>query len=119
MRLKFHALALTAVAVLLSVLYPAGANQAPLPAEVANDNAFNTWVVDMADAVAQDPQYRRIPLDTPARTNEFMVVLHRLFRGRMTEAEFMVWVDARYPGHAYETATIIRFMHAHLRGGGR
>lgn len=120
MRPRVHAAALAVFTILLSVVpCPVDAHQASVPHEVAKDQAFNAWLNDLTQAISQDPRYRRIPLDTDSQVAEFSIALHRLFRGQTGGAEFMQWVDARYPGHEHESATIIRLLHAYWRGAGR
>lgn len=89
--------------------------KAVLPGEVRNDREFMSWLTDLTDQAGEDEHYQRIPLDTEPQAEEFTVVLHRLFRGRMTDAAFADWVAARYPGHGYETATILRILHTHRK----
>ncbi len=98
------------------VIFPVTASAA-LPPEVQNDREFMSWLMSLTDQVAQDRHYQRIPLDSEPQIDEFTVVLHELFRGETTEADFFSWVAGRYPGHEYETATIIRIMHAHWKAG--
>lgn len=92
---------------------------ATLPAAVRNDTAYMSWLSSLTEQVSQDPHYRRIPLDSESRTEEFTAVLHEVFRGRMTDAEFTDWIADRYPGHGYETATILRILHVHWKLQGR
>ncbi|QPC43461.1 hypothetical protein HW532_12615 [Kaustia mangrovi] len=81
-----------------------------LPPSITQDATFMSWLAGLDNAVDQDPKYRRIPLDSPAQTNEFAAHLHDLYRGRTSEAEFRSWVNSRYPGHAYEQNVIIRYL---------
>lgn len=73
---------------------------------VQQDGAFNTWLKALLAEVQADPEYRRLPLDSDAQTEEFEVKLHETYRGVMSKAEFARWVDAKYPGHAYEVGVI-------------
>ncbi len=100
--------------VLTIVLSSTSANAA-LPLEVQNDREFITWLTDMTAQVAKDKHYQRIPLDSEPQIDEFTVALHEVFRGRTTDADFSKWVAGRYPGHAYETATILKFLNAHWK----
>ncbi|HEX7804068.1 MAG TPA: hypothetical protein VF471_15065 [Pseudoxanthomonas sp.] len=86
-------------------------DQAALSADAARDAEFQAWLSRLVDAISQDRHYSRLPLDTDAATSEFTNVLHRLYRSQITDADFMAWVDARYPGHQYEQFTILKALH--------
>ena len=87
--------------------------------EVSRDQAFQAWLSYLIQTIEQDKRYSRLPLDTDAATAEFTDVLHRLYRGRITDVDFMVWVDARYPGHQYEQFTILKALHEDRKISGR
>ena len=95
----------------LSLALLMGTAEAALPQDVRNDREFIAWMNSLTDQVAQDEHYQRIPLDNESLVDEFTVVLHEVFRGRRTDAEFIDWVSRRYPGHGYEAATILRLLH--------
>ena len=114
---------LSAVVLVVSLLFGAfpctAASQGSLPSEVRNDSEFMSWLTSLTEQVSQDEHYQRLPLDTDQQVAEFSTVLHRVFRGQITDAQFMEWIGESYPGHSYEAATILRIMHAHLRLFGR
>lgn len=112
MRSLFRA---TILSVLLTIALSSTSANAALPANVQNDSEFITWLTDMTTQVAKDKHYQRIPLDSEPLVDEFTVALHEVFRGRTTDADFSKWVAGRYPGHAYETATILMFLNAHWK----
>ena len=103
------------LSLVLSIMLPMAPVKAALPLEVRNDSEFITWLTDMTTQVAKDKHYQRIPLDSEPLVDEFTVALHEVFRGRTTDADFSKWVAGRYPGHAYETATILMFLNAHWK----
>ena len=103
------------LSLVLSIMLPMAPVKAALPLEVRNDREFITWLTDMTTQVAKDKHYQRIPLDSEPLVDEFTVALHEVFRGRTTDADFSKWVAGRYPGHAYETATILMFLNAHWK----
>ncbi len=100
-----------------AVAAPAG--QAALPADMARDGEFQAWLSQLVETISQDRHYSRLPLDTDAETSEFTDVLHRLYRNQITDANFMAWVDARYPGHQYEQFTILKALHERKKSLGR
>lgn len=73
---------------------------------VQQDSAFTGWLKTLLAKVQADPEYRRLPLDSDAQTEEFEVKLHETYRGVLSKAEFARWADAKYPGHAYEVGVI-------------
>ncbi|HMO48323.1 MAG TPA: hypothetical protein PKB14_20145 [Rubrivivax sp.] len=98
-----------ALAAAFSLFAPGAATAAPPEhASAAQDQAFAQWLADdLSKRVQNDPNYRRIPLDTEASQNEFSVWLHALYRQRMTPEQFKRTVSAAYPGHDYEIDFII------------
>jgi len=73
-----------------------------------NDQPFHTWFLGLTDQIKADSHYRRIPLDTPDETGEFMQWLHDTYRHRITKVQFADLVQTHYPGHQYETDFIVR-----------
>lgn len=73
-----------------------------------DDQPFHTWFLGLVDQIKADPRYNRIPLDTSDRTGEFMQWLHDAYRHKITKAQFAQLVQARYPGHQYETDFIVK-----------
>lgn len=63
-----------------------------------DDAAFQSWLQALLVRIQADPKYRRLPLDTEARTAAFEVKLHEAYRGSLTPAEFVAWADRAYPG---------------------
>jgi hypothetical protein len=87
------------------------AGQAAAQVDMARDGEFQAWLSRLLETIHQDRHYSRLPLDSEAETSEFTDVLHRLYRNQITDADFMAWVDARYPGHQYEQFTILKALH--------
>ncbi len=103
----------------LTMAFLMGAAGAALPQDVRNDGEFIEWMNSLPRQVAQDEHYQRIPLDNEFLVEEFTVVLHEVFRGRMKDADFIDWVSGRYPGHGYEAATILRLLHVYRKTSAR
>ncbi len=72
----------------------------------AQDNAFNAWLQTLLQKIRADPKYHRLPLDTPAQTDQFQVKLHEAYRGVITSREFAAWAGKTYPGHDHEIGVI-------------
>ncbi len=89
------------------------AGAAPLPASVTGDQAFLDWYDGLVATLAKDKKYTRIPLDSDAKANEFVVKLHNLYLGKTSEDEFFIWVDLTYPGHDYDQLAIVNYYHEH------
>lgn len=106
----------TVLALALNICAPLQAASTDLPAAVAEDTAFMSWMNSLVEAAGNDSEYRRIPLNTPEQVNAFAERLHRLYRGRTSEAEFRAWVNERYPGHTYEQDFIIQYLARHGHG---
>ena len=95
-----------------NVAMAAPAGQTSTSVEAARDAEFQAWLSQLVEAINQDRNYSRLPLDTDAATSEFTDVLYRLYRNQISDADFMAWVDVRYPGHQYEQFTILKALHA-------
>lgn len=102
------------VAGTMAVLLVAGLAASPARAEnlaaefqaVQQDGAFTGWLKALLAKVQADPDYRRIPFAGDADTEAFEVKLHETYRGLISKSEFARWMDAKYPGHAYEIGVI-------------
>lgn len=77
-------------------------------AQANQDTAFQHWMQDdLFERVKANKEYRRLPLDTPAQAEEFMVWLHALYRQRISPEEFAQRVQYSYPGHDAEVNFIL------------
>lgn len=76
--------------------------------DTINDKPFVNWFMATTQQVKADPRYQRIPLDTTDQSHEFVVWMHALYRQQMTPAQFEQQVDAKYPGHSYESHFIVQ-----------
>ncbi len=92
---------------------PTEVRAAGLPVSVTSDQAFLDWFSGLGKAIEGNKKYKRIPLDTDAQANEFVVKLHNLYRGKIKDVDFFVWVDMTYPGHDYEQIFIVDYLNLH------
>ena len=76
------------------------------------DKEFYAWYLQLAAAIKADPQYKRIPLDSPDQANEFVDWLHAAYRNQISADELSRKINQRYPGHQYEAG----FIRQHLPG---
>jgi hypothetical protein len=73
----------------------------------ANDPNFQNWFNYLLKQVAHDPQYRRIPLNTPEQTTEFTTWVHLVYSRQLNSEQFYQLVNSKYPGHQYEINFIL------------
>lgn len=71
------------------------------------DQPFMNWSQGLVKQIKSDPSYSRIPLDTDAQRDEFLVWMHDAYRQRVTRQEFAAWINSRYPHHQHEAAFIV------------
>jgi hypothetical protein len=76
------------------------------------DKPFYAWFTGLSEQIKADPHYKRMPINTSERENEFMQWLHDAYRQKISKQEFVGRLDNRYPGHRYET----NFIAARLPG---
>lgn len=93
----------------LSVPFIQGCTTAQDPGVSAavEDKQFYSWFNNLTDQIKADPKYKRIPIDTKAQSNEFLVWLHDAYRKKITKHEFTQRVNSTYPNHEYETSFIV------------
>lgn len=82
-------------------------NANPRVTAAVEDEPFYAWFNRLVDQVKADPNYRRIPIDTKADEEQFLIWLHDTYRHRMTKQEFADLVNGRYPNHRNEVAFIV------------
>jgi len=82
----------------------------PRLSAAVDDKPFYAWFNNLTSQVQADSKYKRIPLDTPEQSSEFMGWLHDAYRHRITKQEFAERVRNRYPNHEYETSFIMSRM---------
>ncbi len=78
----------------------------PRVAAAEVDKPFRDWMDRLLDQVEANPDYRRIPLDTKAQQDQFLVWMHDAYRHRITRQEFASRVSSEYPDHRNEAAFI-------------
>jgi len=98
-----------AVALSLPLVQGCVSNQPEDPRVVAAevDKPFTDWTNRLLEQVQANPNYRRLPIDTKAQQDQFLVWLHDAYRHRITKQEFANRVNGEYPGHQNETAFIV------------
>ncbi|ADP17071.1 putative lipoprotein 10 [Achromobacter xylosoxidans A8] len=97
-----------AVAFSLPLMQGCASSQPEDPRVVAAevDKPFTDWMNQLLGQVEANPNYRRIPLDTKAQQDQFLVWLHDAYRHRITKQEFTSRVTSQYPGHQNEAAFV-------------
>lgn len=85
----------------------AASSSDPRVVAAVEDKPFYDWFNKLTSQVETDPKYKRIPIDTEAQQNEFLVWLHDAYRHRISKQEFASRVNAQYPNHDYETSFIV------------
>lgn len=106
---RASATVVTAFALTIPLLQGCATSSPSDPRVVAaeTDKPFNSWLNTLLTQVKADPKYRRLPLDTEAQEEEFMVWLHNAYHHRVTKEEFSAWVNSQYPNHQYEVSFIV------------
>lgn len=79
-------------------------------AQNIGDRNFQAWLSSLLNQVASDPQYRRLPLNTPEQTAEFTTWMHLVYARQLSGAQFYQLANAKYPGHQYELNFILSRM---------
>lgn len=79
-------------------------------AQNIGDRNFQAWLSSLLNQVASDPQYRRIPLNTPEQTAEFTTWMHLAYARQITGQQFYQLANSKYPGHQYELNFILSRM---------
>lgn len=79
----------------------------PRVTAAVEDEPFYAWFNRLLDQVKADPNYKRMPIDTKADEEQFLIWLHDTYRHRMTKQEFAELANGRYPNHRNEVAFIV------------
>ncbi|HEY9321719.1 membrane-bound lytic murein transglycosylase B [Achromobacter deleyi] len=82
-------------------------NTDPRVAAAVDDQPFNAWLNNLVDRIKAEPNYKRIPIDTKAEEDQFLVWLHDAYHHRITRQDFAAHVNGRYPNHQNEVAFIV------------
>lgn len=83
------------------------ASQDPRVVSAVADKPFYAWFNQLISQIKDDPGYKRLPIDTEAQSNDFLVLLHDTYRHTISKQEFAQRVNSQYPGHQYETDFIV------------
>jgi hypothetical protein len=81
---------------------PACGMQKPEVQRAAEDDQFMAWLQGVSNAAKQDPRYNELAIKTPAQIEAFMVRTHDVYRKKISVDQYSRWLNASYPGRAYE-----------------
>lgn len=104
---NFGRAALLACALALPAMQGCATNTDPRVAAAVDDKPFYAWFNKLVDQIKADSNYKRIPIDTKAEEEQFLVWLHDTYHHRMTKQEFAAAVNGRYPNHQNEVSFIV------------
>jgi hypothetical protein len=104
---KFGRAALLACVLVVPVIQGCATNTDPRVAAAVDDKPFYTWFNGLVDQIKADPNYKRMPIDTEAEANQFMVELHDAYRHRISKKDFAALQNSRYPNHQNEVSFIV------------
>lgn len=104
---KFGRAALLACVLVVPSIQGCATNTDPRVAAAVDDKPFYTWFNGLVDQIKADPNYKRMPIDTEAEVNQFLVELHDAYRHRITKKDFAALLNDRYPNHQNEVSFIV------------
>jgi len=110
MNIRFRKIS-SAIAIGLALSVPliqgcASTSNDPRATAAVEDKQFNAWFDNLVNQIKADPKYKRIPIETKAKQNEFLVWLHDAYRKKTSKQELTKKINSAYPGHAYEASFI-------------
>jgi len=76
---------------------------APTPAK---QKKFQETMVKVAMSTKENPNYKRMSLDTPEKKTWFKSLMYRLWDRQITRAQFVSEGLVKYPKHTYEFSYI-------------
>ncbi len=79
----------------------------PRVVAAVEDKPFSAWFDSLVDQIKADPNYKRMPIDTEAEANQFMVELHDAYRHRISKKDFAALLNSRYPNHQNEVSFLV------------
>ncbi|MDD5406067.1 MAG: hypothetical protein PHE73_03890 [Sulfurovaceae bacterium] len=85
-----------------------GNNSERLP--TAKEKAFDEKLEQVASIVKQDPNYKKINLDTELEKDWFKKISYKLWDKQITETQFIEAGVTRYPSNYYEFALIAKWL---------
>lgn len=103
----FSRAVLMACVLALPAMQGCATNANPRVTAAVEDEPFYAWFNRLLDQVKADPNYKRMPIDTKADEEQFLIWLHDTYRHRMTKQEFADLANGRYPNHHNEVAFIV------------
>ena len=70
--------------------------------------AYEKKMREVASGIKDDPNYKRLALDTPEKKEWFKTLTYRLWDRQITRQQFIKEGLKRYPDHGYEFNFIVR-----------
>jgi hypothetical protein len=70
--------------------------------------AYEKTMVQVASGIQNDPNYKRLALDTPEKKEWFKKLTYQLWDRQITRQHFVSEGLKRYPDHGYELNFIVR-----------
>jgi hypothetical protein len=70
--------------------------------------AYEKTMVQVASGIQNDPNYKRLALDTPEKKEWFKKLTYQLWDRQITRQQFVSEGLKRYPDHGYELNFIVR-----------
>lgn len=98
---------LLACVLAMPVIQGCAANTDPRVVAALEDKPFSAWFDSLVEQIKADPNYKRMPVDTEAEANQFMVELHDAYRHRISKKDFAALQNSRYPNHQNEVSFIV------------
>lgn len=98
---------LAALALSISFLYGCATTNDPQVIAAVQDKQFLSWLDDLTSQAKANPKYDRMPINTKAQEDQFLVWLHDAYRERISKHDLMRNINSTYPNHEYETSFIV------------
>jgi len=104
---KFGRAVLLACVLAVPAIQGCATNTDPRVEAAVEDKPFSAWFDSLVEQIKADPSYKRMPIDTEAEANQFLVSLHDAYRHRIAKQDFATLLNSRYPNHRNEVAFIV------------
>lgn len=75
-----------------------------------DDKPFNDGFNKLLSQIKSDHNYKRIPIYTTNKSEEFLMLLHDVYRHKITKKKFSQKMISQYPGHDYEISFSISIL---------
>lgn len=103
---KFKLISPLLLALSFSIVQGCTNTNEPQVISALDDKPFNDWFNKLLSQIKSDHNYKRIPIDTTEKSDEFLILLHDTYRHKITKKEFSQRMFSQYPGHDYEISFI-------------